>query len=102
MNYKPLKISEIIHIEDCFDGSYIKEILFDNIITKEFINYIARTGELNYYPNFSRPFFRIQLGSFTNIKGVEGNKTIRVLLKNSEALEKLIKHIEYENKPLTL
>ncbi len=32
-----MEIVDLKHIEDCFDGSYIKELLFSEPITKRFI-----------------------------------------------------------------
>jgi len=81
-----MKILEIKQIEDCFDGSFIKEILFDTPISKDFIRHLGKAGTLRYYATFARPFFKVFKPGNYEFKGVEGNCTIRILLKkNAEA-----------------
>jgi hypothetical protein len=87
-----MKIAEIKHIEDCFDGSFIHEILFDAEITSEFIQSLATHGELHYYPSFARPFFRLVVPSQFTLKGVEGNRTVRVLSYEKD-LKVMLEHL---------
>lgn len=79
-----MKIVRIKDIEDCFDGSSIKEILFDEGVTKEFVHYLGRAGRLQYFPSLVRPFFRIDDSKRYSIKGIEGNKTVRIVLYRME------------------
>jgi hypothetical protein len=92
-----MNIVEIKHVEDCFDGSFIKEILFDREITKEFILYLGNIGKLQYFPGFARPFFRIDAQGVA-LKGVENNNSMRVVLYDRSKLETLCQIIkEYIN-----
>lgn len=91
-----MKIIEIRHIEDCFDGSYIKEIIFDQQIDYKFIESLKNIGDLAYYQDFARPFFKLELKNTLTIKGVEGNYTIRVLVKNEKALNFLLTNLHKE------
>ena len=75
-----MQILEIKHIEDCFNGTYIKEILFNKTVEKEFIYYLAEYGKLSYFKNFARPFYKIIFRDNFYIKGVQGNNTARMLL----------------------
>ena len=75
-----MKIIDTKQLEDCFDGSFIKEILFDEIVTKEFIAHLGKNGILEYYPSFARPFYKIEYKEKFILKGVEGNKTARITL----------------------
>lgn len=84
-----VRIAQVKALQDCFDGSFMKEVLFDESIGKEFIEHFGKLGELNYYPEFARPFYKIVVrGAFT-IKGVEGNSTLRLILKRDRAQEAL-------------
>ncbi len=74
-----MKIADIRHIEDCFDGSYIHEILFDDDIRPAFIQSLGTEGQLQYHQSFARPFFKAVFKDRFTLKGVEGNRTIRVL-----------------------
>ena len=75
-----IKVLEIKELEDCFDGSFMKEALLNSEVTKDFISYLGEGNELEYYPNFARPFFKIVKKGDYIIKGVEGNRTIRIIL----------------------
>lgn len=75
-----MKVLKIKELEDCFDGSFIKEALLDTKVTKQLIYHLGKNGELNYYPDFARPFYKILVKGKYTIKGVEGNKTIRLIL----------------------
>ena len=75
-----MKIEAIKLIEDCMDGSFIKEILLSQVITECFIRYLAELGILHYYTTFPRPFFQIEAPDQFIIKGVEGNRTVRLIL----------------------
>jgi hypothetical protein len=84
-----MNILAIKHIEDCFDGSFIKEIVFNEPIDRDFIFYLGNVGELQYYATFARPFFKVIKPGSYEFKGVEGNRSIRILLKTppEESLE---------------
>ncbi|MBN1435696.1 MAG: hypothetical protein JW936_01355 [Sedimentisphaerales bacterium] len=75
-----MNIIKIKEIEDCFDGSFIKEVLFDEAVTEDFMHYIGQTGELEYFPNFARPFYKIHAPGKYILKGVIGNQTARIIL----------------------
>lgn len=81
-----MKVLNVNDIEDCVDGSFIKEIVLDREVAKDFILYLGKMGRMQYFPDFSRPFFKISAGGMA-LKGVQGNKTIRVILFEKEKLE---------------
>jgi len=86
-----MKIIKIKHIEDCFDGSYIKELLFDDAVNREFILQLGQKGDLNYLEDFSRPFFKVMFRDDFYLKGVQGNYSVRVFLRDQKDIE----HIQY-------
>ena len=77
-----MNIEKIINIEDCFDGSYIREFVLDNAIEQNFIVNFAKDGELFLYDKFPRPFFKINIPDECHIKGIIGNKSIKVHFDN--------------------
>lgn len=83
-----MKVTGIIDIEDCLDGSFIKEILLDNPVTPGLIHHLGQMGSLQYFPHFPRPFFRVD-GKGIMFKGIEGNNTIRITLFDKERLPEL-------------
>ena len=87
-----MKVVETRHMEDCFDGSLIKEILLAEKIIREQIFTLGEGGYIQYFPDFPRPFYKIRISGLYDIKGIEGNNTMRVHLKSPETftLEKFI------------
>ena len=73
-----MTIVESKHIEDCFDGSYVYELSYSEPITKAFIMRLGSGSKVQYFPEFPRPFFRIQDDRFW-AKGIEGNTTLRII-----------------------
>jgi hypothetical protein len=82
-----MKITEVKKLDDCFDGSYIKELFFDCPFTREVIISLKAKGELKYFPSFARPFFSFDVEDLMNVKGVEGNYSARIWIKNENAVD---------------
>jgi hypothetical protein len=84
-----MKISEILKIEDCFDGSSVFQYHFDLPWTRESISVLRQLGELDYFPDFPRPFFRLHTSNGLQIKGVEGEDNCRVIFprKDKESIK---------------
>ena len=78
-----MQIDKIMDIENRSDGTKIKEILFDQLISKEFIEHLSSAGNLEYYTSFETPFFKIDNKGAYLIKGIEGNDSVRLILKNN-------------------
>ena len=91
-----MKVIEIKHVEDCFDGSLIKELFFDSDITKNMIFELAKNGNIQYFEKFTKPFFKVRLSGLYDLKGIEGNNSIRIHLKDPMkfSLEQFISLIE--------
>lgn len=77
-----MRVIGIKHVEDCFDGSFIKELCFDREISKEMVFFLGRGGDVQYFETFARPFFKIRIKSKYDLKGIVGNRTMRIHLKN--------------------
>ena len=80
-------------IEDCFDGSRIFEYTLPREIDEDIIKTLGDLGKLEYFKEFPRPFFRIFTGHEDQIKGVEGEKTFKVIYTRT-SLEKGKKEVE--------
>lgn len=72
-----MKIVAIQQVEDCLDGSVVKEVVLDQAISPAFIQHLGQFGHLAYYPHFAKPFFKLTLAGKIALKGVQGNTTIR-------------------------
>ncbi len=95
-----MRIVEIRNLDDCFDQGIMKEILFDQEVDSDFIEFLGNQGDLSYYPDFGRPYYRMDSPNGYIIKGVEGNNHSRVILSrdhptdNIESIIELIKHYD--------
>ncbi len=91
-----MEVVKVKDIEDCLDGSFIKELLLSQEISKDFIFELAGKGNLEYFSDFARPFFKIRVSGVYDLKGVQGNKTIRIHLKSPEeySIEDFIEFVE--------
>ncbi len=79
-----MRIIEIKHIDNCFDGTVIKELLFSSVIKKELIFKLGKEEEIQYFAHFERPFFKVSVKGLYDLKGIEGNKTMRIHLKQPQ------------------
>lgn len=70
----------VLPIEDCFDGSYIRELAFEQDIDEAFIQKLGGFGALQYFRSFARPYFQLRKPGFFVMKGVEGNRSLRVTI----------------------
>ncbi len=90
-----MKVVKFDKIEDCFDGSQVKELFLDEPISKEFIRHLGVLGKLQYFPDFARPFFKVDSPSRFSVKGVEGNQTMRIVLYKGEIENELQNFTNY-------
>ncbi len=91
-----MRVVEAKKIEDCLDGSMIKDFSMDEPVDRSFIRHLGVDGTLEYFPDFARPFYRVTKDGMYVLKGVEGNTTFQVVfVTDEEELElKLREHIE--------
>ncbi|MGQ9608466.1 MAG: hypothetical protein ACUVWN_04135 [bacterium] len=75
-----MRIANIKKLEDCFDGSTIYSYEFFDVWTYEQIQKLRNFGELSYYKDFPKPFFRVKTSGGMQIKGVEGENSCTVFL----------------------
>lgn len=85
-----MKILKIRDDENCFDDSFIKEVLFDQPVDKKFIDYLDELGELQYFPDFPRPYYKVDCPEKFILKGVEGSARAQLIpyRKNIESMQR--------------
>jgi hypothetical protein len=74
-------------VEDCFDGTRVREFALDAVLDEAVMRRLAEGGELAYYPEFPRPYFRIRRRGAFVIQGVIGKTTFRVTFDRSASKE---------------
>ena len=79
-----MRIVEVKKIEDCFDGSRVYRYWFDRAWTEEAIVRLRSLGELDYFPEFPRPFFRLVGQGGMQVKGVAGEDNCRAIFPKAE------------------
>lgn len=76
-------VRKMKQVEDCFDGSFIREFVLSEPSDEDFMRKLSRGCVLDYYPDFPRPFFRIENRGIWVIKGVEGSESLRVIFSSN-------------------
>jgi hypothetical protein len=91
-----MKIIAIKNIENCIAGNDTKEVIFDAPVTRDFIHYLGKNSDLQYFPNFPRPFFKIEVQGKYLLKGIESERIIKIILKEpfETSLQTLIEKVE--------
>lgn len=79
-----MEILESRKVEDCFDGSAIRELRLASEISRDLILGMGEDGHIQYFEGFARPFFKIRVDGRFDVKGIEGSRTMRVHLKHPE------------------
>jgi hypothetical protein len=91
-------IKAIRKIEDCLESTNVRDIILDGYITKKFIDYLGLMGKLYYNDEFLKPYFKVIVKGRYTVKGAQGNKTLRIMLPETETsndyLNPLIEHIQ--------
>lgn len=74
------RVIEIRELEDCFDGSFMKEVEIDEPLSEKIMHRMAQDANLDYYQNFPRPYFRIEKNGVFVVQGIIGNRIFRATL----------------------
>lgn len=74
-----MQILDVVKLEDCLDGSTICRYRFESAWRRESILDLQQLGELQYFPTFPRPYFRLRSPQGLVAQGVEGESSCRVL-----------------------
>jgi hypothetical protein len=91
-----MKIVRTKEIDGCLD-EIVKEFQVDRLITTDDIFHFGKIGQLEYYPEMKKPFYKVKVKKKFHLKGIQGNDTIRVLFHDNDYhdhLNELIEHIE--------
>jgi hypothetical protein len=79
-------------LENCLDQSVVKEMQLSEPVGEAVMRRMARHGRLQYFPDFPRPYFRIDRSRTYVVQGVFGNTSVRVTfspLADADAEEEL-------------
>ncbi len=95
------RVIAVRHVEDCFDGDFIREFELDSQLDESIMRRLADDAELQYYPDFPRPYFRIDRRGSCTIQGVIGKTTFRVTFARSAAkdMENVLKRLIQKGVP---
>ena len=88
-----MKIVAVREVEDCFDNTVSRDVVFDQVTDLEFIVSLGKIGRLRYYHNLAKPFWRLQVESLFTLKGIQRNNVARLVFKKghyAESIEMLV------------
>jgi len=75
-----MHIVSCTHLEDCLNGSRWMRYDFDTPWDDASVRSLDGIGALEYFTDFPRPYFRLRGDAGSEVKGVLGTTTCRVLL----------------------
>lgn len=97
-----IRVDRIEDLENCLDSSAVKEVFFDRGVDETTMRCAAHQGRLQYFPNFPKPYFRIERDRVWVIQGVIGNLSLRVTLSPSapdNAVDEFVDLVEGRMEP---
>ncbi len=77
------RIAKVEKLEDCFDGSSIFQYWFEQTWEPDTIHGLKGLGQLEYFPQFPQPFFRVITTQGLQIKGVQGQDHCRAIFPHT-------------------
>lgn len=76
-----MSVVEVRHIDYCLDGSHVREFVLDAPLARADIVRLVQPGEaFVFLETLPKPFFKIEQPGHYIVKGVQGNRTLRVTL----------------------
>lgn len=89
-----MTISAVRHVEDCFDGRSVYDVVLDAPTDPAFVAHLRGFGDIDHYPDFPKPLFR-GLVHDVSVAGIVGERQFRITLTPSRLEETLswLRHI---------
>jgi hypothetical protein len=79
-----VKIASAVEVERCLDGTSVMDVTFEFPVTKELIDAMRNIGSVQYYGDFPRPFYTLEVPAAFSLRGVEGSPSVRMITSGSE------------------
>lgn len=76
-------ISSICKLDDCLGSTVVKEFVVAPIVDEPLMRAMADGGRLHFFPDFPKPYFRIEKTKAYVVQGVIGNDRFRVTFSPS-------------------
>ena len=74
-----MQLIESTVMEDCLKGTLTLLYVFDIPWSKKEILKLRMLGQLDYFDDFPRPFFRFKSSENVQMKGIEGEISCRII-----------------------
>lgn len=77
------RVVDRVKLEDCLDSTVVKEFRLSQPLDEPVMHRMATEARLQYFPNFPKPYFRIERRARYVIQGILGKKSFRVTFSPS-------------------
>jgi hypothetical protein len=77
------QVTMLVDVDDCLGSTVIREYELDCAVDEKLMRRISTGGQLQFFPHFPRPFFKITKRLAYVIQGVFGNNKLRVTFSPS-------------------
>jgi hypothetical protein len=88
---------EVRPVADCFDADLVREVELDQALDEPVMRALAVEASLQYYPDFPRPYFRIERPGDCTLQGVLGAATFRITFTRTASADRgrsVIAHLQ--------
>lgn len=76
-----MRILRSVRHKVCADGSFMKEFLLDDPVTRDFFLYLSNFGQVEALPNVGEGFYKFEKPDWFTLKGFAGDTTVEVRFK---------------------
>jgi hypothetical protein len=89
-------VESVHEIEDCLDGTVIKELALSEAISRDFVLHLEKYGRLEFFEHLARPFFRLTRDRVCVLTGIVGKSSLRVVFAHytDQVERELVERIE--------
>jgi len=87
-----VKVIAVDFVEDCLDGTSLRDLRLEHPVDKDLVHHLAGLGEIDFYSHFPIPYFRGNVCG-AGVMGTTGSISFRAVLPRADrdlVLQRLI------------
>lgn len=85
-----IEIVRVDELQDCFDGSYSRNVTLNIRINEEILTKLCNKYESVYLKDLPKPFYRISINDRYILKGFQNESVIEVNFRGAYNIDELI------------
>lgn len=97
-----MKIVSVHKVQGCLEGTNVRDIYFDELISMEFGDYLCRLGHFVFRKEIEKPFFKVMVRGRYTLKASVGNLAARLILpgpNDADVISEIEEYVGRFNQP---